>query len=139
MKGSRYHLLTLMLLAPILTGCHSWHTVTLSPQQLVEVDRPADMRVSQADGTRTHLRDPRVEGDFIVAEVRGRRDAPGKASGRTRSVRYTETVRIALDDIVAVEERRVSVLRTAAVSITGLVVAAAILFIYCIESECISN
>ena len=93
----------------ILTACHAWHPVTISPREFVEAQGAAEVRVITSDGTRLELHDLRIVGDSIVGEARGRETPPAGKAGPSReasSVSNVVTFRIALDDIVAVEERR---------------------------------
>jgi len=126
--------LALLLLVLHLTGCHTWRPVTVSPRQLIEEEQPERLRIRQADGKQLDIRDPRVERDSLTAMVRGRRGVPRPAGNGTRSVRYENVVRIALTDVTAVEARHLSVFRTVAVTVLGLVVSTALALVIC-ESQ----
>jgi hypothetical protein len=85
--------------------------------------QPERIRVLQADGTQMDIRSPRVQRDSVTGLVRVRRS--GEAARR-------DTVRIALTDVAAVETRRLSILRTAALT----VVAVPVLFVVVLVAAC---
>lgn len=87
-----------LLLVALTVGCTSWQTAQVTPQALLETEKPKSVRVTTHD-TRQMVRGPRIASDTL----RGLRGWQGK-----------DTVAIALGDIGRVERRRVSAGRTAA-------------------------
>jgi hypothetical protein len=113
----------LLLLSLYLTGCTTWRPVTVSPRQLIEDEQPGLIRIVQADGTQLELRNPRLERDSVTAVF----------SVRLSSGRFvTDTARIALTDVTAVETKRLSIIRTAALT----VVAVPVLFVAVLVTAC---
>jgi hypothetical protein len=76
------------------SGCSSWHTVPVSPRELVADARPGSVRVVQPDGTRLVIGRPQIAGDSLVG-LRGHRP-----------------VGVGLGDVTEIAVRRTSVLRT---------------------------
>ena len=67
---TRYCSVLLLFLLLHLTACQAWQSVSLdaiSPDQLIEEDRPDRVRVTMPDGTQVELENPSVEGDELVA------------------------------------------------------------------------
>ena len=95
----RYRPLALLMLVLYLTGCHSWQPIAVSPRQFIEEEQPDQLRIFQADGERTEGRNPSVEADSISFRV------PSALFG-------SETARIALSDITAVEAWHFSIGKT---------------------------
>ena len=107
-----------LLLAVNLTGCHSWHPVTVSPRQFIEEEQPDRIRVWRQGVPSTEVRYPLIEGDIL-----------------TSTVPSEPPVGIALTDITRIDVRRFSqrqtlalVLGVAAASalVVGLIMAASI-------------
>ena len=96
----RYRSVAVLLLVLQLGACYSWDPVTASPRQFIEDDQPQHIRIFQPDGTRTELRNPRVETDSLTAEV------PVRLSPEEFG---TETVRIPLTDVRAFEIQRFNI------------------------------
>lgn len=55
-----------LLLPLLLGGCVKWHPVPMSPQQLLAVEKPSRVRVTDAEGLRSVLTDPVIQGDSIL-------------------------------------------------------------------------
>ena len=67
---TRYCSVLLLFLLLHLTACQAWQSVSLdaiSPDQLIEEDRPDRVRVTMQDGTQMELDRPVVDGDELVA------------------------------------------------------------------------
>ena len=69
---TRYRVRAVLMLFLVLnlTACQTWQSVSLdaiSPDQLIEEDRPDRVRVTMPDGTQVELENPSVEGDELVA------------------------------------------------------------------------
>lgn len=54
----------------MVSGCASWHTVPVSPRELVADARPGSVRVRQPDGARVVIARPEIVGDSLV-DLRG--------------------------------------------------------------------
>ncbi|HSB56084.1 MAG TPA: hypothetical protein VLD58_17105 [Gemmatimonadales bacterium] len=52
--------------AGLASGCSSWHTVPVAPQQLVAETRPGAVRVRQPGGTRLVIARPQIVGDSLT-------------------------------------------------------------------------
>jgi hypothetical protein len=63
------------------SGCSSWHTVPVSPQELVADARPGSVRVRQPDGTRLVIAQPVGVGLGDVTEIAVRRTSALKTGG----------------------------------------------------------
>jgi hypothetical protein len=75
------------------SACSSWHRTTASAEQLIETERPAEIRVTRRRGPSVVLSNPQVVGDSVVAGDR-------------------EGVTVAVADVSVLEVRRFSVRRT---------------------------
>lgn len=87
-----------LLAATTLAACTSWRMQPLSPEQLLNDQRPTAVRVQRADGGRIVLTKPQLVPDSLVGTTRGQRTA------------------VSLADITQVAVRRGNALKT-----TGLV------------------
>ncbi len=98
-------LVAALLLAVHLTGCHSWHTTTIRPAQLIAEENPSAVRITLTNGRgRLIVVDPTIRNDSIVPE-----------SGRAY---------VAVSDVSTIEVRHLSVWKTIALpfgSFAGLV------------------
>ena len=82
-------LIAALLLAVHLTGCHSWHTATMSPAEVITDEQPSTVRVTLTDGTRLTVDDPTIQNDTIggvvalsdVRTIEVRRFSIGKTVG----------------------------------------------------------
>ena len=84
----------LLFLLLNLTACQTWQSVSLgaiSPAQLIEEDQPDRVRVTMQDRTQMELERPVVDGDELVV--------PG--------------VSMPLEDILSLEVRGISIIRSA--------------------------
>jgi hypothetical protein len=107
----------ILLVCASLTACASWQPVSVTPRRLVEVQAPSRIRVSLQDGRRLVLRDARLEGDSLEANVEARTQEPVR-------------IRVALADIRRVDTWRGSDARSLGVAlIAAPVVILAIWFI----------
>lgn len=86
----------LLLVVPLLAGCHSWRPTTVAPQEVIAEQRPRTVRVTLSDGSLVTMSDPMVVVDSIV--------------GSTDS----GTARIPAADVRALEVERLSATRTLA-------------------------
>lgn len=76
------------------SGCSSWHTVPVTPQQSVADTRPGAVRVRRPDGTRLVIARPQIVGDSLTG------------SGGRRPVS------VGLSDVTEIAVRRSSTLKT---------------------------
>ena len=90
---------SLLLMALYLTGCATWQTATVSPQQLIVEERPARIVVVETDGTRTELSEPGVVANAVTGLV-------------TRFLPVRRTLVVPLAEIAAVEFRQVNTRKT---------------------------
>lgn len=86
-----------------MTACKSRQSVTVSPQQVIEAEQPDHVRVTVQDGTDSVLEEPLAEGDELVGTVE------------------EASVRVPFRDILRVEARRVSAVRTVGTVAAGIV------------------
>ena len=98
--GARRRAIALALIT-LTVGCTSWQTAQVTPQVLLETEKPKSVRVTAHD-TRQMVRGPRIASDTL----RGLRGWQGK-----------DSVAVALRDLTRMEVSRYSPGRT-----TGLVV-----------------
>ncbi len=78
----------------MVSGCASWHTVPVSPRELVADARPGSVRVRQPDGARVVIARPEIVGDSLV-DLRGH-----------------QPVGVGLGDVTEIAVRRTSALKT---------------------------
>jgi hypothetical protein len=122
----------------LLTGCHSWGAVTVSPRQLIEEQQPDRIRVLHADGRRLDLRDPRIESDWLTA-VRRSQEFVGSSSRGRRSAMVEDTVRIALTNVRTVDVRRFSLPKTVGAVIAGATGVVVVLYLICAADDCFAG
>ena len=65
MQVHRLRPIAVLLLCLHLAGCTTWQPVQVSPQQVLESEQPAKVRVTDADGVRVVLSNPVIERDSI--------------------------------------------------------------------------
>ena len=56
---------TAALLLVLLTACHSWRPIFVSPQTLIPAERPSSVRVTLTSGARVTLEYPTTRNDSI--------------------------------------------------------------------------
>lgn len=78
----------------MVSGCASWHTVPVSPRELVADARPGSVRVRQPDGARVVIARPEIVGDSLVG------------------LRGHQPVGVGLGDVTEIAVRRTSALKT---------------------------
>ena len=54
------------LLLVLVTACHSWQPVTVSPRWLIVEEEESPIRVVLSDGTELILRDATIQSDSII-------------------------------------------------------------------------
>ena len=54
------------LLLVLVTACHSWQPVTVSPRRLIVEEEESPIRVVLSDGTELILRDATIQSDSII-------------------------------------------------------------------------
>lgn len=112
MRTRRFRLFALFALCLQLGACLTWSPVTTPPDQLLAgPDAPERIRVTRNDGSQITLEQPEVRAGALVATA-----APGA---------------VLLDDTRAVEVEKVSVGRTIALVLPGVIVVAAVAKIAC--------
>jgi hypothetical protein len=57
------------LSAALVRGCHSWHVVTVKPEQLIEVQHPKVVRVDLVAGRRIDVVMPAIRDDTLYGRV----------------------------------------------------------------------
>ena len=97
------HILSLIVMASYLAGCTSWRVQPVTPEQLVETERPGKVRVLTTQNQQLVFHQPFVRDDSLMGYVEG------------------EATRMPLDQIVRVEKRQTDGAQTALV---GLWIAA---------------
>ena len=105
MTRYRSRAVLMLFLVLNLTACQTWQSVSLdaiSPDQLIEEDRPDRVRVTMQDRTQMELERPAVDGDELVAPASG--------------------VSVPLADILRLEVRGFSFIRTV-LPVAGLFMA----------------
>lgn len=103
-----------ILLSGQLSGCTGWRAEPLSPADVVEGQKPSELRVQRGDGRREVLYQPQVRGDSLL----GRRDRSATQPDRA----------LALTDVTEVATRHIDEGRTVALvlgvgAIVGVIVA----------------
>ena len=112
---TRYCSVLLLFLLLHLTACQAWQSVSLdaiSPDQLIEEDRPDRVRVTMPDGTQVELENPSVEGDELVGYAGGYERVGGRLI-------QTGSVPVPLADILMLEIRNFSLGRTVLLVLGG--------------------
>ena len=108
---TRYRAVLLLFLLLNLTACSSWQNIgPVSPGRFIELDQPDRVRVTMQDRTQMELERPVVDGDELVV--------PG--------------VSMPLEDILSLEVRGISIIRSALAGF-GILVGGTILiqFVEC--------
>lgn len=77
----------LFLLVVYLAGCYTWSPTTISPPELIEEERPEQVRVTRWSGEQVTIVKPQVRADSIIGDEVG----------------------VAIEDIREIEVRRHSV------------------------------
>lgn len=108
----------LVLAAWCSSACTHWKVQSAFPEQVVS-RRPHKVRVTRNDGSRVVLRRPEMVGDTLYGAPRG----GGMAAGNRRPA-------VALIDVSDIAVRRVSVVRTTALALGTLALAAFAAFNY---------
>jgi hypothetical protein len=93
-------MLRILLAMTTLTACTSWRVQPVSPEQLLNDQRPKAVRVQRADRSRVVLNRPQLVSDSLLGTARGQRTA------------------VPLADITQIAVRRGNALKT-----TGLILA----------------
>ncbi len=99
-------------LAASATGCTSWQTVNVSPEQLIAEQHPKQLRVTSQDGSRMEIQGPSTSGDTLLGTIRttvtGRHPTgQGQYTTSTRTV-AGEQAQILFSDVTRIETRHVS-------------------------------
>ena len=117
MTRHRPRAVLLLFLLLNLTACQTWQSVSLgaiSPAQLIEEDRPDRVRVTGGGVLELEVVSPSVEGDQLVG---------------------VGDVSVPLDDILRLEVRGTSILRSIGAGYLALIVGSlAVLGVACLES-----
>ena len=112
------------LLMVLLTACHSWHPITVSPQGWTPEDQPSSVRVTLMDDETVTIDNPTMRNDSIV----GATDA-----GRALTRRGVE---VASRDVRLLEVRHFSVAKSVLMSAAvGAAVAAFVSFAPYFDSD----
>jgi hypothetical protein len=64
-----------LLVVTTLTACTSWRVQPVSPEQLLNDERPKAVRVQRADHSRVVLNSPQLVSDSLLGTTRGQRTA----------------------------------------------------------------
>jgi hypothetical protein len=110
MLALRCRSIALLLLVLHLAACATWRPATSAPRALIEEERPASLRITRPDSTTVVVRNPSIINDSITTVTEFCR-AP--LMGQPRDCRRTTTTVLSIDDVSALEVRRLSALRTA--------------------------
>lgn len=129
MSSPKCRPVALVLLVVHLGGCYSWRPTTVAPPQVIEVEDPAQVRVTSVGCGRLVLSDPEIRGDSLagLSEVYAQVEvAPrgGAFGGEVRTRTYSRAA-VALSDIQEIEVRKASVLKTAALALPLLLLVSA--------------
>ena len=92
MPKSKTSLLALSLCG--LSACTSWQVQPASPQQVLGVNQPQEVRITRTDSTTLVLSGPRIAGDTIFGVVRGPDFATG--AGSQNAVALADVAHIAI-------------------------------------------
>lgn len=109
--------LALSVLVLLTSGCHAWRVEAAAPREVIELQQPRAVRVTDQDGAVT-VEWPRVSGDSITGIVRGRDGARG----------------VPLREVQTIELSRLSPERTAGaigLSFLGFYMMRMLLFLAC--------
>ncbi|MDH3208513.1 MAG: hypothetical protein OEO79_18075 [Gemmatimonadota bacterium] len=106
-----------VLISAALTGCVRWEPSTVTPEVLVESERPSAIRVTVGDGGRHEIEQPVVLGDSIFSEQGCDRIFP-VAGGS--GVCAPGTTPVALAGIEELEVRRVDVVGGSFLGVLGV-------------------
>ena len=109
-----YRSSAILLLALHLNACMTWQPSTVGLRELIEERRPEQIRVTKIDGSRLTLRNPTVEADSIDGNTL--RESCGPKYG---CVDIDVRVRLALEDVTAVDTWRLGIAGTAATAPTA--------------------
>ena len=98
------------VLMALLTACHTWQPITVSPQRLIAEDQPSSVRVTLMNGDTVTVENPTMRNDSIVG------------------VTDSNVAVVASRDVGLFEVRRFSIGRTIGLGVllTGLALGVAI-------------
>jgi hypothetical protein len=68
-------MLSSLFVVTTLTACTSWRVQPVSPEQLLDDERPKAVRVQRADRSRVVLNSPQLVPDSLLGTTRGQRTA----------------------------------------------------------------
>ena len=71
----RSAMLSTLLVVTTLTACTSWRVQPVSPERLLNDERPKAVRVQRADSSRVVLNSPQLVSDSLLGTTRGQRTA----------------------------------------------------------------
>jgi hypothetical protein len=102
-------ILSLIVMAAYLGGCTSWRVQPVSPQQLVETERPGKVRVLTTSQEKLVFKEPFVRDDSLMGYVDGR------------------ATRIPLEQITKVEKKQTDAAKIGVltIAIVGIIALAA--------------
>ena len=100
-------------------GCTSWKDPGYTVEQVVNIERPYELRARLSDGSQIEIKSPRLESDSLI----------GAGPNDPETGRMTR-VAIPLTDVVSVEVKRSDGVKTAALAVgTGILVIGGIALI----------
>ncbi len=128
MRHATLALLT-ALVVTLLPACYAWAPTDVSPRQLLPAEHPEALRLTLKDGSRVELAKPEIAGDSILGTAGQQHD---------HFMEIDSTVTKPLDDIVAVEVKRLNSVRTGVVvTVIAAAVAATLLATFSHKSHLI--
>jgi hypothetical protein len=97
--GTAHRAVALLLLSLVASGCTTWQTAKVTPQVLLETEKPRHVRVTARDDTRQIMRGPRIATDTLLG---------------LRGWRGKDSVAVDLRSVSRIEVQRVSAVKTTA-------------------------
>ena len=107
-----------LLVATTLTACTSWRVQPVTPEQLLNDERPKAVRVQRADRSRVVLNSPQLGPDSLLGTTRGQRTG------------------VPLADITQIAVRRGNALKTTGLILGILATPVVLLAVVCASEGC---
>ena len=107
-----------LLVATTLTACTSWWVQPVTPEQLLNDERPKAVRVQRADRSRVVLNSPQLVPDSLLGTTRGQRTG------------------VPLADIMQIAVRRGNALKTTGLILGILATPVVLLAVACASEGC---
>ncbi len=122
MKLRRYRPIALVLLVLHLAGCKTWQPTTVGPRQLIEEERPSQVRIFGSNGTQLTLSGPTLQGDSII--------------GTRERLRRTETLIVPFSGIQGIAVKRLDAWRTLGAILVGPACFIGVVLVACAGGGC---